>query len=142
MAKTKFDRQQTAYNKYIELYFQRPTFTPLDDNRQEDLDFWNKWLAKRSNALSDIKFTVLEQTYKTYTIGAIYTVDTGRHLQSVFIVATHGNVREWYIDYNWVTEHDCVMPVYLGPVPNHRTFYHLTTLSGPLLTEEDIDKLQ
>lgn len=139
----KFDRQQACYNRYIALYYQHlGTIANFDDIRQDDYLDWNEWLDHRANALSDTKFTLLDHTDKTYTIGAIYTVDTGRHLQSIFIVVSPRGVHEWYIDYNWVTEHDCVTPVYLGPVPSHRKYHHLTTMTAPFLTEEGIDNLQ
>lgn len=140
------DRQQTCYNRYIEQYFQhmgQTILTDVDDTdaRVDDLDFWNDWLKHRANFLSDPSFTVIEQTDKTYTIAAIYTVDTGRHIQSIFIVVTPRGIHEWYVDYSRVTERDRAMPVYLGRVPSHREYYHITTLTAPFLTEDEIDNL-
>lgn len=131
-----YDRQQELYEQYITLYreYYDRGLTKKDGKyyaykhcsqaKRTSYTLWNEWLKARRDADTetlDDHFIVLTHNCHTYTIGAIYAVPTENITLHIFIVVTPHHIYEWYVDT------DCLTPCYIGPVPAHRTQYHMGT---------------
>lgn len=131
-----FNRQQELYNQYIALYkeyYDRGltkkddkyyAYKRCSDSKKTSYAYWNEWLKTRRDNDGDTidsRFTVLCHNCQNYTIGAMYSVKTEDSKMHIFIVVTPSHIYEWYVDT------DSLTPCYLGPVPAHRTQYHMGT---------------
>lgn len=132
-----YDRQQELYATYIALYREyydrgltkkdnaaHYAYKHCSDSKKTSYAYWNDWLKARnecSNDAVDDHFIVLAHNCQSYIIGAMYTVPTEDSKLHVFIVVTPRHIYEWYVDV------DSLDPCYIGPVPAHRTQYHMGT---------------
>lgn len=131
-----YDRQQEVYEQYIALYkeyYDRGltrkdgkyyAYKHCSDSKKTSYTYWNEWLKTRRDNDGDTidsRFTVLCHNCQSYSMGAMYAVKTEDCTLHVFIVVTPQHIYEWYVDT------DSLTPCYLGPVPAHRTQYHMGT---------------
>lgn len=131
-----YDRQQELYEQYIALYreyYDRGltkedgkyyAYKHCSQAKRTIYTLWNEWLKARRDAGTetlDDHFIVLTHNCHTYTIGAMYAVPAEDTTLRIFIVVTPHHIYEWYVDTYSLT------PCYIGPVPAHRTQYHMDT---------------
>lgn len=133
-----YDRDQTLFNSYWQEYkehFGRHLMQQdaNDSNyaykggsprKKEMYSRWNAWLNDRTDG--DAAFTVLSSNCRTFTLGALYELDTGdgTHI-GVFVVVTPNWKYDWDEWYEWYVSTNSLNAVYLGRVPAHRSMAHL-----------------